>query len=175
VKIADPAPAAGSPATEKFLREASAHFRAKEYYEAAVKFRLAALSSPEIPGPLFALGQSLVAMEQDAYAAKVLRRAIEMSPKMLEETGDISGVWESPQEFDRVMKALEARSAESPVDGDARFLLSAERYFAGDVRCREGLDVLHQARPMDAAVEHLRAAASRRFKSPDELPAIEKK
>ncbi len=175
VRIADPAPAAGSPATEKFLREASDHFRKKEYYEAAVKFRLAALSSPELPGPLFALGQSLVAMEQDSYAAKVLRRAIEMSPKMLEETGDISGVWESPQEFDRVMASLEARSAASPVDGDARFLLAAERYFAGDVRCREALDLLQEARPMDAAVAHLRAGAAARFKSPEELPAIEKK
>ena len=175
VRVADPAPAAGSPATEKFLREASAHFRKKEYYEAAVQFRLAALSSPDLPGPLFALGQSLVAMEQDAYAAKVLRKAIEMSPKMLEETGDISGVWESPQEFDRVMKALEARAAESPVDGDARFLLATERYFAGDVRCREALDLLQKARPMDAAVAHLRVGAAARFKNPDELPAIEKK
>ena len=173
VKIADPAPAAGSPATEKFLREASDHFRKKEYYEAAVKFRLAALSSPELSGPLFALGQSLVAMEQDAYAARVLRKAVEMSPKMLQETGDISGVWESPQEFDRVMKSLEARSAESPVDGDARFLLAAERYFAGDVRSREGFDLLHEARPMDEAVAHFRAAAIARFKSADELPAIQ--
>lgn len=175
VKVAEPVPAAGSPATEKFLREASDHFRKKEYYEAAVQFRLAALSSPDLPGPLFALGQALTAMEQDAYAAKVIRRAVEMGPKMLQETGDISGVWESPEEFDRVVKALEARAAASPVDGDARFLLAAERYFSGDVRCRETFDLLHEARPLDGAVDRFRAASAQRFKGPEDLPAIEKK
>jgi tetratricopeptide (TPR) repeat protein len=171
-KAADPLPAAGSPATEKFLREASDHFRKKQYYEAAVQFRLAALSSPELPGPLFALGQSLLAMGQDAYAARVTRRAVEMSPKLLEETGDVAGVFADQAEFDRVLKELEARAEAAPVDGDARFLLAAERFFTGDVRCRESLDALHVAKPMDEAVDLFRAAAARRFKAAEELPAI---
>jgi thioredoxin-like negative regulator of GroEL len=171
-KVADPRPAAASPATEKFLREASEEFRAKRYYEAAVKFRLAALADPEQPGPLFALGQSLIAMGEDAYAARVLRKAIALEPRMLGETGDLVGVWESRAEFDRVLAALEARAAAAPADGDARFLLAVERYFTGDPRCREDLEALHAAHPKDGAVALLRGAVGSRFKAPDDLPAI---
>jgi hypothetical protein len=172
VKVAEPKPAAGSPATEKFLREASDHFRKKEYYEAAVQFRLGALSSPDLPGPLFALGQSLMAMGQDAYAARVLRKAVEMSPKLLEETGDITGVWADQAEYDRVMKELEDRALAGAEGGDAKFLLAAERYFAGDVRCRDDFDRLHDARPNDGAVANFRQAITLRFKNAEELPAI---
>jgi hypothetical protein len=174
VKVAEPKPAAGSPATEKFLREASGQFRQKQYYEAAVNFRLAALSSPDLSGPLFALGQSLVALGNDEYAAKVMRRAVLMDPLILQETGDISGVFESAAEYESVMAALAARAAEAPVDGDARFLLAAERYFVGDPRCREEFDAFHVARPDDGAVELFRAHAGRRFKdATDLLPPVE--
>jgi hypothetical protein len=169
VRVAEPTPAAGSPATEEFLRTGSDHFRKREYYEAAVQFRLAALASPDLPGPLFALGQSLVALEQDAYAARVVRRAVQMDPRLLAETGDIAGVFESPDEYRRVLAALEARAAASAVDGDARFLLAAERYFAGDPRCREEFDRFHVARPEDEAVNLFRDAVGKRFKAPADL------
>jgi hypothetical protein len=171
-KTAEPVPAATSPATEKFLREASERFKKKDYYEAAVKFRLAALSSPDQAAPLFALGQSLIALGHDDYAAKVLRKAVNLNPKLLEETGDVAGVYESQAEYDRVMGELEARAAKSPVDGDARFLLGFERYFAGDVRCREDFRLLQEARPEDEAVTRLREAVEKRFKAADELPPL---
>jgi tetratricopeptide (TPR) repeat protein len=171
-KVADPKPAAGSPATEKFLREASERFRKKDYYEAAVRFRLAALSSPDLPGPLFALGQALVALGHDEYAARVLRKAVNADPRILEETGDIAGVYESREEFDRVLTALEARAAAAPVDGDARFLLGLQRYFAGDPRCRETFALLAEARPEDEAVNRFRAAVEKRFLAADELPPL---
>jgi len=172
LKTAEPKPAAGSPATERLLREASDLFREKKYYDAAVKFRLAAIGSPELPGPLFALGQSLVALGQDEYAAKVMRRAVAAHPALLSETGDIAGVFADQEEFDRVMAELEARAADAPADGDARFLLGCERYFSGDPRCRADFAALLALAPADESVKLLRAAADTRFKAADDLPPI---
>ncbi len=171
-KVAEPKPAAGSPATEKFLREASGEFKEKDYYEAAVKFRLAALSSPDEAAPLFALGQALVALGHDDYAARVIRKAVAKNPRILEETADIAGVYESQAEYDRVMGELEARAAKAPVDGDARFLLGAARYFAGDPRCRDDLRLFHEARPEDEAVNLMRDAVEKRFKAAEDLPPL---
>lgn len=171
-KVLDPKPAAGSPATEKLLREASDLFREKKYYEAAVKFRLAAIGSPDIPGPLFALAQSLAALGEDAYAAKVMRRTIQAHPVLLKETGDLVGVYESQAEFDRLLAELEARAAAAPADGDARFLLGCQRYFTGDPRCRADFDGLAAAAPADGAVKLLREAAGARFKAAEELPPL---
>ena len=172
VKVADPKPAAGSPATEKLLREASELFHGKKYYDAAVKFRLAAISSPDLPGPLFALGQSLIALGQDEYAAKVLRRAVIAHPVLVKETADIAGVYADQAEFDRVMAELEARAADSPSDGDARFLLGYQRYFSGDPRCRADFDGLQAAAPADGAVKILLEAVESRFKAAADLPEI---
>jgi len=172
VQVLEPEPAAGSPATEKFLREASDHFRKAEYYEAATKFRLAALSAPGNTGPLFALGQSLLAMGEDAYAARVLRRAVIANPDLLKEPGDLAGVYGSQEEYDRVVAALEKRAAAAPPDGDARFLLGYERYFAGDPRARVDFAALAERMPEDQAVTLLGAAADRRFPDAGDLPEV---
>jgi hypothetical protein len=171
-QVVEPEPAAGSPVAEKYLRDASDAFRKAEYLEAARLFRLAALSVPENAGPLFALGQSLVALGSDAYAAKVIRKAVIMNPGLAKEPGDIVGVFQTQAEFDRVMGELQKRAEESPVGSDARFLLAAERYFSGDPKAVEGLAELRAALPGDQAVEILDAAAAKRFAAAGDLPPI---
>jgi hypothetical protein len=168
----EPVAAAGSPATEQFLRDGSDFFRKGEYYEAAVQFRLAALSAPAHTGSLFALSQALMAMGEDAYAAKVLRKAVEMDPMLLKETGDLVGVYRDVDEFTRVRQALEARAAAAPVDGDARFLLGALRYFTGDPRAKESFFLLAEAVPEDAVFVAFRTASNERFIANEDLPPI---
>ena len=167
----DPVQATSSATTEKYLREASEAFRSADYETAAKKFRLAALSSPTEAGPLFALGQSLVALKQDAYAARVIREAVTLSPEIVSEPGDITGVFKSPEEFERVRAELESRAAKSDPGSDPQFLLAVERYFTGDARAIEDFDALAKVHPDDKTVSTFVAEAKKRFKT-DKLPPI---
>jgi hypothetical protein len=172
-QVLDPQPAAGSPMAEQFLREGSEAFAAKDYYGAARKFRLAALSQPGHSGALFAMAQSLMAMGEDEYAARVLRKAVIATPALLHESGDIAGVYANVDEFQRIRSDLEKRANVAPADGDARFLLGAQQYFAGDPRSRETFAALAEVLPEDIAVQHFRTAVEMRFKVMDDLPPLE--
>jgi len=171
-QVLEPEPAAGSPVAEKYLRDASDLFHKGDYLEAAKLFRLAALSTPENAAPYFALGQSLIALGSDAYAAKVLRKAVLMNPGLVKEPGDIVGVFKDQAEFERVMGELTERAEQSPPGSDARFLLAAERYFSGDPKSVEGFGALRTALPDDKAVELFDSAAAKRFATADELPPV---
>jgi thioredoxin-like negative regulator of GroEL len=171
-EVVDPQPAAGSPAAERFLREASEAFREADYTTAADKFRLAAISAADQAGPLFAFGQALLALGKDDYAARVLRAAFRLDPELPRETGDIAGVYKDAAEFDRVMRALEERAAASPEGSDARFLLALQRYFTGDPRARRDFAALAQALPEDETVALFRMAVEERFKAEAELPPL---
>jgi len=172
-KGVEPEPAAGSPVAEKYMRDASDLFRKADYLEAAKLFRLAALSVPENAAPLFALGQSLIALESDAYAAKVIRKAVLMNPGLVKEPGDIVGVFKDQAEFERVMGELTKRAEASPEGSDARFLLAAECYFTGDPKAVEDFADLRKALADDKAVELFDAAAAKRFGAgEEELPPL---
>jgi tetratricopeptide (TPR) repeat protein len=172
-KVVEPEPAAGSPVAEKYLRDASDLFRKADYLEAARLFRLAALSEPDNAAPLFALGQSLTALGSDAYAAKVLRKAVLMNPGLVKEPGDIVGVFKDQEEFEHVMADLQKRAEATPEGSDERFLLAAERYFSGDPKAVEGFAALKTSLPEDKAVELFDASAAKRFAAAgEELPPI---
>lgn len=171
-EVVDPEPAAGSPVAEKYLRDASDAFRKADYLEAAKLFRLAALSAPENAGPLFALGQALIGLGSDAYAAKVIRKAVLMNPGLVKEPGDIVGVFKDQTEFDRVMGELRGRAEQSTAGSDARFLLAAERYFTGDPKAVEGFRELRAALPGDQAVTLFLEAAEKRFAAAGDLPPV---
>lgn len=168
-KVVDPKPAAGSPVTEKYLREASELFQQGKYLEAAKKFRLAAISSPDSAAPHFALGQALIALGSYEYAAKVLRKALRLNPDLVREPGDIVGVYPSQDEFDRVMVDLEQAAGESV---DARFLVGVQRYFSGDPRARASFAALGAELPDDELVKAFRDAVEKRFKAEAELPPV---
>lgn len=172
-QVVEPQPAASTPVAEKYLRDASDAFRKADYLESAKLFRLAALSAPENAAPLFALGQALVGLGSDAYAAKVIRKAVLMSPGLVREPGDIVGVFKSQEEFDRVMGELRGRAEQSPAGSDARFLLAAERYFSGDPKALEGFLELRAALPGDEAVALFVTSAEKRFANAGELPPVE--
>jgi hypothetical protein len=172
----EPAPAAGSPEVEEYLRNASEAFRNGEYYEAAQLFRLAALGAPDNAAPLFALGQALLSIGEleshDAYAARVIRRAVVMSPGLLKEPGDIIGVYRSPEEFDRVLDELRRRAEASPLASDARFLLAVQRFFSGAPQSIEDFRALRDALPGDEACALFLEAAEARFALAADLPPI---
>jgi hypothetical protein len=172
-EVVEPAPAAGSPTTEKYLREASEFFQKAEYFEAAGLFRLAALSTDDAAGPLFALGQTLIAMGTDDYAARVLRRAVLLDPRIVREPGDIVGVFKSQEEFDRVLKALADRAAKAAPGSDPHFLLALQHYFSGNPKALAEFDALAHLMPGDAAVALFKEAAHARFKT-EGLPPIVK-
>jgi len=170
----EPVPFTDSPVVERYLREGSEAFAKADYFEAARKFRLAALAQPDKAAPLFALGQALLALGDDAYAAAVVRRALALEPALVDETGDIVGVFQSREEFERVLGELEKRAAESTERSDARFLLAMERYFSGDPKSQDDFRGIAGALPDDPAVKLLRAAADKRFAAAAEaLPPIE--
>jgi hypothetical protein len=168
-----PDPAAGGPVTEKFLREASESFAHGDYVTAAEKFRLASVSAPQLASPLFALGQSLIAVESDDYAARVLRRALDLAPELVKQTGDVAGVYRSPQEFDRIMAELRARAQETKPGSDSRFVLGIQEYFSGDARARSTFAEHLKARPADDLAKMMKAATDERFGAAA-LPPIEK-
>jgi tetratricopeptide (TPR) repeat protein len=170
----EPQPAAGSPTTEKFLREASELFHDGEYYEAAKQFRLAALSAPDEAGPLFALGQALIAMGSDSYAARVIRRAIAINPGLVHEAGDIVGVYPSREEFDKAVRRLETLAARRAPDSDARFLVAVQRYCSGDPRSRVDFTDLSKLLPGDPVVSVFAEASLTRFGGAEsDLPPVE--
>jgi len=171
-KEVEPQPASASPTVERFLREASEAFKQADYKKAAERFRLAAISAPDQAAPLFAYSQALLALGQDAYAAKVLRRAVTLNADLVREPGDIVGVYKDQQEFDRVLTALEKRAAASGTGSDARLLLGAMRYFSGDPRARETFAALAAAHPDDPAVSLFRTAVEKRFKAAADLPPV---
>jgi len=166
-----PNPAAGGPVTEKFLREASESFAHGDYVTAAEKFRLASVSAPQLASPMFALGQSLIAVGSDDYAARVMRRALELAPDLVKETGDVTGVYRSPQEFDRVMADLRDRAASTEPGSDSRFLVGLQEYFSGDPRARATFAEHLAARPADEAARLMKEATDVRFGSA-ELPPV---
>ena len=172
----EPEPAAGTPVAERYLREASVSFRESDYFEAATKFRLAALAVPENAGPLFALGQALVGMGSDIYAARVIRKALLMNPDLVKEPADLVGVYASREEFDKVFTALRERAGHTKADSDAHFLLGVQLYFSGDPRATNALQELADELPEDRVVELLNEAAIQRYvKAADELPPVEPK
>ena len=119
------------------------------------------------------MGQALIALEQDAYAARVIRKAVALNPKILDEAGDISGVYMNQKEFDRVLEGLEERAAEEPINSDALFLLGVQRYFSGDPRCREAFERLFSFVPSDrVSATFLRAIEERFSDEESDLPPI---
>jgi len=168
-KVVEPKPAADSPVTEKYLREASELFHEAKYLEAAKKFRLAAISSPDNAAPYFALGQALIGMGSYEYAAQVIRKAVRLNPDLVREPGDIMGVYQSQDEFDRVMAELEKAA---PKSRDARFLVGVQRYFAGDPRARDAFAALVAEQPDDELFKAFRDAVEKRFKAEAELPPV---
>jgi hypothetical protein len=174
-QVVEPEPAAGTPVAEKYLRDASEAFRKADYLEAAKLFRLAALSAPDNAAPLFALGQALVGLGSDAYAAKVIRKAVLMNTGLVKEPGDIVGVFQSQDEFARVLGELAKRAQESPAGSDARFLLAVEQYFSGDPKAVESFREVDAALAGDEAVALFRVAAEKRFGGADLPPVSEPK
>jgi len=68
--------AAGSAAAERYMREATELFGAGDYSEAARRFRLAAIAAPDESGPLFAMGQSLIALKNYPASTGTARSSI---------------------------------------------------------------------------------------------------
>jgi len=167
----EPEPAAGSPMTEKFLRDGSKAFHEGNYEEAAKQFRLAAITSPELGGPLFALGQALIALGKDDYALRVIRKAIELNPALVKEPGDIVGVYKDQAEFDKVLRDLETR-AEAKANEAAPLLLATQRYFTGDPRSRADFAAAKKANADDPMIDMFIKAVEERFKAESDLPPI---
>jgi len=164
---------AGSAAAERYMREATELFRKKDYPEAARRFRLAAIAAPDSAGPLFALGQALVALENYPYAAKVIRQAIDMEPELLREGGDLGSVYADREEFHRVRVQVAQRIADRPDDVHALFLLGIAQYFSGDPAARDTFGKLLAADSGDRIARSLAEASAERFRKADELPPIE--
>ncbi len=164
--------AATSAAAERYLREATELFGDKNYPEAARRFRLAAIAAPENAAPLFALGISLIPLENYPYAAKVIRRAIDLDPSLLDEGGDVSAVFKDLPEFARVKKLLTDRIATRPDDIHAPFLLGALQYFSGDPEASATFKSLAERDESDRIAIMFSIAAHRRFKAAEDLPPI---
>lgn len=170
----EPRPAASSPTSERFLRDASAAFRKADYDEAAKMFRLAGMASPKDGGPPFALAQAALALGKDAYAARMLRMALRLNPALVRESGDIVGVYRDQAEFDRVMSELTARADDTEAGSDARFLLAAQRYFSGDPRAKADLATMADHVHGDPAIDQLNEAAQKRFKATEDFPPLDR-
>jgi len=167
--------AAGSAAAERYMREATEYFASGEYPEAARRFRLAAIAAPNESGPLFALGQSLIALKNYPYAAKVIRRAIDIEPTIVREGGDLVGVYGGREEFDRISKQLEQRISDRPEDLHAPFLLGVQQYFSGDPAARATFAELARRDRSDRIVAALLDVSERRFETASELPPTDPK
>jgi hypothetical protein len=171
-EVVEPKPAAGSPTIERYLRDGSEAFHEADYELAAEKFRLAAVSSPDQAAPLFAFGQALIALGKDRYAARVVRRAIDLDKTLLKQPGDIVGVYMNQEEFDRVLGELQERAAKSVAGSDSRYLVGVQQYFTGDPGARKTFDALAKDLPEDESVTLFRKAVEERFKAESDLPPL---
>jgi len=167
-----PEAAAGSAAAERYMREASTLFGNGEYPEAARRFRLAAIAAPGEAGPLFAMGQALVALKNYPYAAKVTRQALDLEPTLLREGGDLVAVYGNREEFDRVQATIQARIKARPDDEHALFMLGVGQYFSGDPGARETFRALDARSRNDRIITGFKQAVDERFKRAEDLPEI---
>lgn len=168
-----PDAAAGSAAAERYMRKASTLFGNGEYPEAARHFRLAAIAAPREAGPLFAMGQALVALKNYPYAAKVTRQALDLEPTLLREGGDLVAVYNNREEFDRVQATIQARIKARPDDEHALFMLGVGQYFSGDPGARETFRALDARSRNDRIIAGFKQAVDERFKRAEDLPPIE--
>ena len=168
-----PPPIVRSRGVIRDLRLGGAAFKRAEYDDAAAFFKAAARAAPEDPGPLFALGQALVARGKDAFAARMIRKSVRMRPEVLGAPHDIERAYRDFAEFDRVMKALEVRAAAVPSDADAKFVFAFQRYLTGDARCRATFDWLARTVPDDEVAALLVKATTARFGPREERPREE--
>jgi len=150
-------------ATEKLLREGSKAFAEARYSDALESFRMAVVASPEAVGPRFAFGQTLLAMGDYPYAARVLREALTMEPAILNAPGSIAGVYRDQAEFDRVLAALRVAVLEKRDDADRLFLLGYQQYFSGDSQCAVTFARMRERFPEDPSPALFEPAMQKRF------------
>jgi tetratricopeptide (TPR) repeat protein len=149
--------------SEALLRDGSAAFLAADYESALGFFKEAVLANPEVAAPRFAYGQTLMAIGEYEDAARVLRRALEMSPGILDARGSIVAVYKEPEEFDRLLSKLRSAALIRGEDADYRFLVLYQLYFSRDPRAVIEYGRLAESHPDDPAVPLFRPALEERF------------
>ncbi len=97
--------------------------RAGAYREALVDLTLAAELNHGDPACRIHLTQTRVALGHDQEAAEVLRRALELQPKLIPMWLGLETYYPSPEEFDRQVDALARRVAENSHSGADEYLL----------------------------------------------------
>ncbi len=139
-----------------------AAFADGRYTEAADGFLLAARLNQGDPASRIHAAQALFAQGLDAEAVAILRRAIELEPRIIHLPLDLRSDYGTPADFELHVAALTERAAD-PDDFDAAVLLGYVRLFSG--RGSAAMEPLARAaslRPDDLLVQRLMMRAQLR-------------
>jgi len=136
-----------------------AHFRQGQYREAADAFRLACETNNGDPAAQIYAGHALFATGRYRDAAKYLRKAFELQPRIVYLTYDMREDYRDRAEFDRQLAALQDALRLSPRDPDRLFVLGYVLYYGGQRDKAYGaFEKLAYLNPRDSLVIRLKEA-----------------
>jgi tetratricopeptide (TPR) repeat protein len=131
-------------------------FKAGKYREALDKFRLAASSDHGSAPARLLVGHAYFALGRYRDAARYIRRAFELQPKIKYVDFDIRDDYDDDARFARQLDALKTYASKLPRDVDAWLLLGYVQRFSGD---REAADAAfaraYKIAPHDWLLRHL--------------------
>jgi len=108
---------------EKSLREGLEHLKRAEYARAVVALTLAGELNQGDPACRIHLAQARLALRHYSEAGAVLRRALQLQPKLMYVSLNLPAYYGEPAEFDRHVEELAAWVRKNPADADTYFLL----------------------------------------------------
>ena len=132
-----------------FMVRGEREFREGKYDAAAATFREALMTDPH-PAVKFALGHSLFATGDYAFATATLREGIQAYPSCTNAKMDARRFYGSIKDFEAHRTRLAAWITDHPDDRQARFLMGYLLYFSGDVEgARRAFEPLLKANQKD--------------------------
>lgn len=149
-------------------------FRKGEYRKAADAYQLAAELDQGDPAARLCAGHALFALGRYREAARFIRRAFELQPRVAYLAYDIRGDYENRADFDEHLQALRKALDLAPRDPDRLFMLGYVLYYSNqranayaafaqllqvDKNDKLAASLYHNAQPSDVEADAARAAA----------------
>ena len=142
------------------LDDGDRHFRARHYGDAARSFLLAARQDQGDPVPRLRAAHALTALGHYEQAWLLVRRALQLEPRLFYLPVDIRQDYEDAAQFTRHRERLAGAAADADVDPELWALLGYYRFFSG--AAENAVAALNRAAllaPKEPAIRKLRDVA----------------
>ena len=140
--------------------QGNAAFTSGKYGLAARQYLLAAALNQGDPASRLCAAHCQIALHDYGPAARLLRRAFELQPKLLYLPMDIRGAYGNDSDFPSHRKALRQATVKAAEDGDLWFVLGYVHYFSGNMaQAAKSLQQASELQPDDRLTAELASLA----------------